>query len=559
MARSTGLKLFAALTKVDESRREVHGRLAQEVGDHSGEIMDYATSKPLFQSWSAEFEKATNGQSVGNVRAMHGNVAAGKFIQMVYDDVAKAVDVVAKIVDDAEWQKCLEGVYTGFSIGGKYVKRWADGKLTRYTAQPFEGSLVDAPCIPTATFAMVKMDGATEQRPFQSLGVLRKVLDNADLTVGETLDFMAEYLPGDEVETLTKNTSTTMGDVRDALRKFVAAAPVPMTPEELAKKAADDAAADEAKKVAERTDTSASEGEDKYGKVVYADETNKKYPINTKAHVRAALSYWGVEKNRAKYSAADQKTIGAKIHAAAKKFGIDVSADDASKWLAEAGLEKIEVKKGLYSVQTFASLLQSIAWLTSDAEYEAISEGDGSAVPDKIKAWLRDGVGIFHNMSMEETAELLNTLGADALEEDVDKSRVLLVDALRKAGARHSKADRDSIQAIHDHASNLGADCGDMDETEKAARGELNKRTNDELSKKLEDVLAANEELQKRVKALEDQPAAPKGVVRVVTKTADNTPEDQTVEKIELPTDPGERALAVMKLVQAAPAAITTK
>jgi len=67
------------------------------------------------------------------------------------------------------------------------------------------------------------------------------------------------------------------------------------------------------------------QAEKEYGDVKYADETNKKYPIDTKEHAKAALSYWGMPKNREKYSAEDQKKIGGRIRAAAKKFGIDVT------------------------------------------------------------------------------------------------------------------------------------------------------------------------------------------------------------------------------------------
>jgi len=80
--------------------------------------------------------------------------------------------------------------------------------------------------------------------------------------------------------------------------------------------------------VAKREDVSPSEGKSKYGDVTYADETNKKYPLDTEAHARAALSYWGMPKNRAKYSSEDQKKIGARIRSAAKKFGISISDDD---------------------------------------------------------------------------------------------------------------------------------------------------------------------------------------------------------------------------------------
>ncbi len=80
------------------------------------------------------------------------------------------------------------------------------------------------------------------------------------------------------------------------------------------------------KAIEKRAGVNPKEGEKKYGEVNYADEKNKKYPIDTEEHVRAALSYWGMPKNREKYSAEDQKTIGGKIHAAAKRLGIDVSA-----------------------------------------------------------------------------------------------------------------------------------------------------------------------------------------------------------------------------------------
>jgi hypothetical protein len=90
--------------------------------------------------------------------------------------------------------------------------------------------------------------------------------------------------------------------------------------------------------IAEREDVSPKEGKSKYGDVKFADEKNKKYPLDTEAHVRAALSYWGMPKNRAKYSSEDQKTIGGKIRAAAKRLGIGVSDDGDDKEKAESSI-----------------------------------------------------------------------------------------------------------------------------------------------------------------------------------------------------------------------------
>ena len=154
---------FARITKVDAETGLVSGVLAEERPDRSGEVFDYKSSKPYFEKWVEHFEQATGGASKGNLRAMHGNVAAGKFVEVDFDDTAKVINVTAKVVDPVELDKVLEGVYTGFSIGGKVVgKRTREGDVYRYTADPVEGSLVDLPCMHGATFKRCDADGETE-------------------------------------------------------------------------------------------------------------------------------------------------------------------------------------------------------------------------------------------------------------------------------------------------------------------------------------------------------------------------------------------------------------
>lgn len=159
------------LAKIDEAQRLVYGRAIQEVIDRTNEIIDYETAKPAFQSWSKQFEEATNGLSRGNLRVMHDpKKVAGKIIDLTFNDDEKAIDVVAKVVDDQEWKKVVEGVLTGFSVGGGYGKKWKDPETgaTRYTPVVTEVSLVDLPCIPTARISLAKgvdflrADGTTE-------------------------------------------------------------------------------------------------------------------------------------------------------------------------------------------------------------------------------------------------------------------------------------------------------------------------------------------------------------------------------------------------------------
>lgn len=161
------MDILVPLTKVDQARRLVSGRACASVPDRSGEIMDWETGKVAIQDWSNSFVQATNGLSKGNVRVMHDpKKVAGKVVEISFDDDAKAVDVVCKVVDDQEWRKVEEGVYTGFSIGGGYASRWRDDAtgLTKYTPRLAEISLVDRPCIPGCHIVELhKADGVIEE------------------------------------------------------------------------------------------------------------------------------------------------------------------------------------------------------------------------------------------------------------------------------------------------------------------------------------------------------------------------------------------------------------
>jgi hypothetical protein len=163
-------QMFIPIEKVDVEKREVWGYGAVEEPDAAQEILDWSTSRPEFQKWSDAANKRSGGKSLGNLRAMHQTKAAGKLVSFQPDDARKGIFVGAKIVDDQEWEKCVTGVYTGFSVGGSYLKRWADHDnpgFIRYTAKPVELSLVDAPCIPGATFQMVKADNMVQNVSFQ--------------------------------------------------------------------------------------------------------------------------------------------------------------------------------------------------------------------------------------------------------------------------------------------------------------------------------------------------------------------------------------------------------
>ena len=76
-----------------------------------------------------------------------------------------------------------------------------------------------------------------------------------------------------------------------------------------------------------RDDVTPKEGLREYGDVKFADETNKKYPIDTPEHVRAAWSYINHKDNVAKYDKDEVRLIKERIKRAAGHHGVEIEAD----------------------------------------------------------------------------------------------------------------------------------------------------------------------------------------------------------------------------------------
>jgi len=159
----TQFSIFLPFSKVDtepDGSLTVWGRATQEVQDSEDETCDYASSAPLFRRRSQMMMDASEGQNLFPLRAMHLPIAAGKVVQMDYLDAEKAIDIAAKVVDPNEIKKVKERVYTGFSVAGKYARRWRDPATggMKFTADPREISLVDVPSVPTAKLTMYKLE-----------------------------------------------------------------------------------------------------------------------------------------------------------------------------------------------------------------------------------------------------------------------------------------------------------------------------------------------------------------------------------------------------------------
>jgi hypothetical protein len=80
-------------------------------------------------------------------------------------------------------------------------------------------------------------------------------------------------------------------------------------------------------RIERRDDVKPKEGERKYGDVTFADPVNRKYPIDTDDHIRAAWSYINHKDYAAKYDQTEVKIIKDRIKRAAKKHRIEISSD----------------------------------------------------------------------------------------------------------------------------------------------------------------------------------------------------------------------------------------
>jgi phage head maturation protease len=250
------------------------------------------------------------------------------------------------------------------------------------------------------------------------------------------------------------------------------------------------------------------------------------------------------------------------------------------------------LKKGMYSVSNFASMLQSIAYLIQETEWEADYEGDSSPIPAQLRSWLTTGAGIFEAMAKEEIAELVTALGAtvaekSAVADDLKKAEGTTEpepkpEVVEKAGSRYSKATKSVLANIHkaikeaaEHMDTLkyedaeeaedeeeteksddeaddDSDKKDDDSTEKSdAVDDLTKtETNEDLNKALKD----NELLKAELDELKKKAAPPKGSVTAVPTVVEKADETVTkssdnVEKVEEVPEEGteERALYEIK------------
>lgn len=134
---------FIKISKIDPDKRLVFGYASTTDLDSQGEIVELEGMKKALPSY----------MKFPTIREMHQAKAVGKTETGVIDN--KGLFIQAKIVADDAWKMVKEGVYKGFSIGGRIKQKMGnvikDLDLT-------EISLVDVPANKAAVITLFKKD-----------------------------------------------------------------------------------------------------------------------------------------------------------------------------------------------------------------------------------------------------------------------------------------------------------------------------------------------------------------------------------------------------------------
>lgn len=164
--------IFAEICKVNPETRMVYGYASTEAMDGQGEIVSkdaLANALPAYMKFA-------------NIREMHQPSAVGVAKQATLDE--KGLYLAVKVVADDAWNKVKEGVYKGFSIGGKTITK-VDDTITELRLS--EISLVDRPANPEAVIEVWKAEGIDAS--IRAIDELAKLLDAGAIKPEQLLAF----------------------------------------------------------------------------------------------------------------------------------------------------------------------------------------------------------------------------------------------------------------------------------------------------------------------------------------------------------------------------------
>jgi hypothetical protein len=197
-------------------------------------------------------------------------------------------------------------------------------------------------------------------------------------------------------------------------------------------------------------------------------------------------------------------------------------------------------QKSMYSIADLSSIISSLRWVQDDLVYERDYEGDGSPVPDKLKAAITALCDVLVDLAREESSELVGAMKVSKVIEDMKKAG-----AKKLAAPKTAVIDPATVPAVDPAAKAAGApqstgaspETGEqtpMDEAQKAqlAAAEKNAAESLEIAKRNEESIKSLGEsfakgLETILKSVSSEPVAAKSAgagapVTTVAKEGDN-------------------------------------
>lgn len=404
------MKIYLPIAKVDAERREVWGYASTEARDDQGEVVRR----------EALIAALGDYMRFANIREMHQLSAVGVAREAAVDD--RGLYVGARIVDDQAWQKVIEGVYKGYSIGGLVTQRDPADYKTITGLVLNEISLVDRPANPEAVFDYWKAAGASimpETRfnpPIQIWAC--GVAEHRHLAKAEALRCQEQGMPFARFSGADESGGSGVALIA-AARSAIATA---------------EGALEKAQ--------SKTGGDAPYGTVEYADpgyqlDGKKRYPVDSEQHIRAAWNFIHRPGNAQRYTAAQLDQIKARIVAAWKeKIDQDgpPAAEDSNK--AARKPAQAALTKALWDVGHVARIILDLDWLQDSLAVEAAMEGDDSPQPARLQAIMAELCGFLNALVAEETGEILDDAETAGAADDPDMGDLMIM-AAGAAGSAH--------------------------------------------------------------------------------------------------------------------------
>jgi hypothetical protein len=372
------MRFYWPIAKVDAEQRMVWGYASTEAEDDQGETV----SREALASALDDYMR------FANIREMHQPSAVGIAKEAAIDD--KGLYLGAKIVDADAWQKVVEGVYKGFSIGGRVTARDPADRRMITALRLTEISVVDRPANPEAMFDCWK------------------------LSTGPAT--------GGSMATIAATTGAPMQiwDCGVAGHRHLAKAEAVRCLEGHEPGAAGDHAEDATESGANPYDPA------DYADPGYRPDGEKRYPIDTERHIRAAWCFVHQPDNARRYTASQVERIKARI-VSAWQAKIDRDGPPA----AVSGHDAAETaRKSVAEVGRLAQIIIDLDWLCDCVAIEAATAADNSPLAPRLQGIIAELCDFLRSLVPEENAEPVDDNSGSA---EVDLAAMATADNLRKA------------------------------------------------------------------------------------------------------------------------------